>query len=292
MIVLNERRWAEQVLDTGELGDNPAATAAVLARYYYHVQGLKRKEIIRKLDSLYSQLIPDYNPYGWEQLFDKVATQARRRELIEIESIPVNAGEMKIIEALPSSRLQRLAFTMVVIARYFNTIKSTNNNWVNLELKDVFALACITIPVLEQADMYKVLIDANVISYSRKVGNNNARVLILDDTKPKLFVDDLRAIGHQYQLYKGEPYSRCQKCGVLFRQSKQNNRKYCTECSKNHAMKMRKFTCIDCGKEVFVVSRDGWSCRCAECQTAARKLKYQRYHEKLKKESATALPKS
>ncbi len=290
MIVLNERRWAEHVLNTGDLGDSPYATVYMLARYFYHVEGLKRKKIMEKLDSLLSQLIADYNPVKWENVIEKAATQAKKRPLIEIPEITVNKGEIEFIKALKGMPLQRLAFTMIVIAKYFNILKETNNNWVNLELKQVFQLACVSATVKEQAKMYRKLIDADFMEYSKKVGNNNARVLILDDSEPEVYVDDMRAIGHFYQVYCGEPYTKCERCGVLIRQNKFGNKKYCADCAKAPSPGMRKFTCIDCGKEVFVVSRNAWSCRCESCQTEARKQEYRESKRRIRNNMSTALP--
>lgn len=274
MLVLNERKWAERVFDTGDLGDKPAATVFVLARYLYHVEGLKRKKIIEKLDVMLSQILSDYSSIKWMQILEKAATTAKKRPLIEIESIPVTRGELDSIEALGSSRLRRLGFTMVVVAKYFNILRDTNNNWINLEVNEIFDLACINATLDLKADMYRDLIDADFIQYSRKVGNNNARVLVLDDTEPVLFVDDLRAVGHAYQLYCGEPYFKCERCGVLTRQNKNKTKKYCADCAKAPGPAMRKFTCIDCGREVFVVTRNSSAIRCLECQKIADK----RYH--------------
>lgn len=283
MIVMNERRWANQILETGDLGDNRGLAIQVLARYFYWEEGLKKKAILERLDALLEQLIPDYNPVKWEPFLERAAVKAKKRKLIELDEIPVHKGEMDFISTIPRVQLRRLAFTMLVLARYFDTIKETNNHWINLEFAEVFRLACITATLEKQAEMYRALIDARFIEYSKRVGNNNARVLIMDDTETVYTVPDLRAIGHEYQLYCGEPYARCERCGVLFRQSAKMNRKYCKECSKRPAMAMRRYQCSDCGREVFVVSRNNASCRCAECQTKARKLINQRYYAKTAK---------
>ena len=271
MIVINERKWAESILETGQLGDNVGLAAAVLARYFYHVEGLKHKKIFDKLNDLFSQLITDYNPVAWENLLDKVSLRAKKRPLIEIERIPVNKGELSRIEELKLPRLRRLAFTMVVVAKYFDMINQSNNHWINLAWKDLFKMACISMPVIEQADSYRALIDAGIIEFSKKVGNTNARVLILDDTDPELYVDDLRAVGHRYQQYIGEPYFKCERCGVLTRQNKCGNKKYCADCAKKQ-VGMRHYKCIDCGRDMFVVSRNSSMIRCPECQKRARAL--------------------
>ena len=290
MIVMNERRWAEQILETGELGEKSGSAVFVLAKYFYQAEGLKPKAIAEKLDKLLAQLIPDYNALRWEPILEKAAQHAKRRPMVEVDEIVVTQGELDGIDSLRSSRLRRLAFTMVVLARYFNTIHSKNNNWVNVELKELFQMACISATVEEQAAMYRELIDCGFIAYSRKVGNNNAQVLILDGSEPVLSVQDLRNVGHVYQLYCGEPYFPCEKCGILVRQNRNRTKKYCADCARKPSLKMRKYRCIDCNAEVFVVARNSWSCRCPSCQDRARKLKYQRYNEKRRHGMTTSLP--
>ena len=44
MIVLNEREYAENCLQNGITNDNLYFTLSILARYYYHHLGYRKKE--------------------------------------------------------------------------------------------------------------------------------------------------------------------------------------------------------------------------------------------------------
>lgn len=198
---------------------------------------------------------------------ERAAEQARRKPLIELDSIPISKAEIDAVNALPSGQHQKLGFTMLVLAKYFDLLRETNNHWVNLTPKDVFELACLNLTVFEQAMMYSDLIEAGFLQYSRKVGNNNARVLIIDGDDVEIEVTDFRKVGLVIAAYNGEPYSRCEKCGILFRQNRFKNLKYCNDCrTRKNKVAARIYNCIDCGKECVVVGRNHKSIRCPECQ--------------------------
>ena len=281
---MNERKWVESILDDGYLGKKPWPAIYAMARYFYQVEGLRKKGIMARLQSILTQIMPGYNRFLMEPTLERAATRAKRRSLIEIDTIAVSQTEMAKIKELPTPRLQRLMFTMVCLAKYFNIINPNNNGWINQDPSDVYRMACITsLSMTQQAGMYRDLIDLGYIEYAKKVANNNCKVLILDDGEPELEVHNLDKVGYEYLLYCGENYVRCKRCGLLFRPAKADAGDICKECGKIIPVAMRRYNCIDCGREVFVVSRNHRSCRCVECQQKANLLKHQRYNSKREK---------
>ena len=278
---MNERREAEKILETGDLGVNEYSSISLLARYYYHVQGMKRMQIIKKLNQILPQIMPGYEPKRMAGFIDKVATRARGKPLTEIEAIHVTKKEIEKINELPSIRLQRLMFTMCVFARYFDTKKETNNHWVNIDPWDLYSAAKVNVAVNVQADMYRSLIDRGYIKYSKKIGNNNCQVLILDNSVPEVYVTDFRNIGYTYMKYTGGDYIECERCGLMYRRIKGERKPhYCKSCREKLPVSMRRYNCIDCGAEVFVMGSNHKSCRCAKCQSEANLLRYKKYKER------------
>ncbi len=55
--VMNERKFAEEILNGDNLGDGVWYTLSVLAKYFYG-QGMSKKEIKAKLSSLISERMP------------------------------------------------------------------------------------------------------------------------------------------------------------------------------------------------------------------------------------------
>lgn len=258
-------------METGNIGKKPSATLFLLARYYKQIVGLKKPDINKKLHNLMEQLYPGYIKANWEEVIDKAVQTSKKRPLINIDGIPVTQDELDIVDALPNIKLRRLAFTMICVAKYFNELRDTNNGWVNLAPKDIFILANVNASCRVQAELYAELTDAGIITYSNRAGSDNAKVQILSKSPGVLVVKDMRNLGYEYMKYKGEPYFHCKRCGILTKQNKQHNRKYCPDCAGWRPITHRRFECIDCGKEVYVVGRNTQSCRCAECQVIARK---------------------
>lgn len=267
-LVLNEVAKAEYIIDTGELGTKPGSSIFLIARYYKQIKHMRVKDIVGSIHNIMEQTYPGYIRSNWEDTIEAAAKQAGKRPLVSIGSIPVTEAEISTVDALQNIKHRRLAFTMIVIAKYYNLVHTENNNWINLDPKRVFGMACVQASKADQALMYSQLTKCGIIAYSRKTGNVNARVLCLQPDSPvALEVTDLRCVGNDYMMFHCKRYSVCLRCGVTFKQNKQNNRKYCKECEGWHPIVRRKFRCADCGKEVFVVSRNTKSIRCPSCQT-------------------------
>ena len=264
---MNEVARAQDIINTGEFGKKPGASIYLIARYYKQIEKLSNKRIISSIHNMMEQTYPGYIKANWEATIESAVKQAKSKPLIQVDKISVTDKEMDIVDALPNIKDRRLAFTMIVVAKYYNEVYSENNGWVNLDPKYIFDMACVQASKVEQAEMYARLTCAGIITYSRKTGSVNAKVLCLDylgDTVCE--ITDMRRIGNDYMMCHGKSYSVCLRCGITFRQNKQNNRKYCSECEGWHPIVRRKFRCVDCGKEVFVVSRNTKSTRCPSCQ--------------------------
>lgn len=284
---MNEVSQAEYIIETGEFGRKPGTSIFLLARYYRQIMGMRPKETIERIHDIMLQTYPGYVRANWENKIDTIVKNATSRQLVEIKSIPVTEAEIEAIQTMANVKERRLAFTLVVLAKYFNIINTDNNNWVNVEPSRVFSMACIHINSDAQATLYNQLTKHGIITYSHKTGNVNAKVLCLyPDSPTACEVTDLRYIGNDYMMYCGKPYSVCLRCGATFKQNKKHNRKYCRECEGWHPVIRRKFTCADCGKEVFVVSRNTRSTRCPSCQTKERRRMYSVYNARRNKSSA------
>ena len=274
-LILNERKYAEHILESGEMGNNTSAAIGVLAKYYRQAKGLGKKETCHELDKIMAAAYPGYVPTRWANMLERAAKQADKYPLIELEGIPVTDGELQRIGRLESRELQKLAFTLLVAAKYFNATRENNRNWVNCDPSEVFAMANLNESRAEQARLYALLTRHGIITYSMKTGSVNAQVLIIDETGEAAYlVPDLRSLGHEYLKLLGQSYERCKKCGLLFRQAKGGRRVYCRQCAENRSgsgMRFSRFKCIDCGKETFVAGHNSRSIRCPGCQAIARR---------------------
>ncbi len=175
---------------------------------------------------------PRYNPVDWTESLEKYANKAGKYPLCECKGVWITENEIKTINEINDKVLERLAFTLLCLAKFRNFRNSNNNNWINYSNGEIYSMACINTTAFEKDIKYNKLKELGLIEYAKKINNLNIQVLYIDnDSKNKLFVSDFRKLGYEWRLYKGENYIRCADCSILTKR-KNGTTKYCTNCRK------------------------------------------------------------
>ena len=274
MIILNEREYAENCLQNGIVDTKPFVTLSILAKYYYHECGYRKKKITTLLLEYLSKHYPRYelNEFSWQTSIEKIAANAGAYQLYQINGVKITRSEMETITNLHNKVLERLMFTMLCLAKLSNEKNPNNNGWVNADAKDIFAYARIGCKSDEREVKIGKLWQMGLLEFSKRNDNLNCRVTFVDnDGDEELFVSDFRELGYEYQKYKGENFIRCAECGILTRGNKAGTKKYCLNCATYTPMETKIIICSDCGKEVVVGAKDHQTTRCPECYAVYRK---------------------
>lgn len=235
-IILNEREWAKDAIQSKELGKHPYETLTRVAKYY--AADYSRKDTRNKLEYFLIQCQPSISTVTWGKTLDSAVKYAYKHPLIEIEYLEVTDREMEGIDSLPGRQLRRLAFTLLCIAKFQHTVDPGNPYWVNLPDTEIRKLTNTKASVKRQSLLYKQLRDAGMIAFSKKVSNLNVQVLFAEEGEPVLYIHDFRNLGYQYEKHHGGNYFECACCGVTEKIENPNSgrrQKYCHEC----AAKMR-----------------------------------------------------
>ena len=305
MIILNERKFAEECLEKGEMLSTPFQTLAILARYFYYVKKYKPKQIRQSLSDF---LRKAYFPYAknevydnestftdrWNDTIDKIVKKVKKFKLYETEPITITEAELKTIGEINNMKLEKLAFTLLCFAKLHNSRREQNNNWTNTQRSEIKKSSKVNVGkqyAFLEGELYK----RGLIEFAKSNTNLNTRVLFIDDSsKPVLFISDFRCLGYEYAKYKGADYTKCKKCGILFLQKKKGRkRSYCKDCSIEKQVVSRIITCSDCGETVIIPAGNRRTTRCPECykiyrhiqkmeEQAERRLKQLRDKEKVK----------
>lgn len=228
---MNERRRAEDVLSSVQETTNPIHNVYLLSRYYY-AQGMRQKEVLEKIED-YLRQFPFLVLPKWQQTVDKIVAKAKGKGLIEIKYVGITEKELAEIAKLRKESLKKLAFTLLCIAKYFNTIRPENNSWVNTPDKDVFRMSDIrTLDCKRQQQLIRELYLLGLIGYSKVVDNVNLQVLFVDaETEPVLHIYQFDDLGYQYLEYVGDPsIVHCKCCGKLIKKTS-CRKDYCDECA-------------------------------------------------------------
>lgn len=231
-IVLDERDFAERKLLSPEIGSRPGETLGRIAKYYY-ASGYTKKDTVKLLRDYLQKCDPKINLVRWDGLIKSSADYAEKRQLVEIDSIPITQKELDTVGKLGSRRLQRLLFTLICCAKFGNTTNPTNKNWVNIQDKEIFIMANVTVSCETQSLLLNDLMTMGLVGYSHVIDNTNICVCCLDNQgAPVLNITDFRNLGYQYQRYMGEAYITCDKCGITVKKTGRRQ-KYCCSCAED-----------------------------------------------------------
>jgi len=275
MIILNESEYANERLRKNDIGDNPYITVIILAKYYYSI-GIKKKEIRTMLHDFLKSTYPRYTASmgEWSDTIEKIVATINKYPLFESDGVWVTKCELKTISELKNTILEKLAFTMLCLAKYQNQKFAKNNNWVNFEIKDIFDMAGVKCANKLRAKRIGDLIRKGMVKFANRIDNLNLQVLFIDDDDEKtLHISDFRELGNEYLLYQGGDFIRCAECGRLVKDNKFHNKKYCDCCATYTPIKTKVVTCVDCGNAFIVSSTNNKTVRCQKCQSEYRKAK-------------------
>ena len=269
MRILNECKYAEKCLSDGSVGDNLFETLSILARYFYHKKGYKQKDIESALISFVEDHYVGYTKKRTyiNGFIEKISKSAKNGTLQEIDGLWVTQKELDTIRGIGDSSTERLVFAMLCHAKLNIARNPNSNGWVNDHMKEIFATARISAKDEDRANMIRNLRTLGLIEKGKKGKIGNYRVAFVDkDGQNELFIDDFRELGYEYLKYCGQNFIRCAECGVLTRGNKAGTKRYCSSCVAYTPMITKKVTCVDCGEEFEVNSKNNKSKRCFFCQ--------------------------
>ena len=276
MIVLNEKEYAEQCLKSKTIGDKPFFTLSILAKYYYHCHGYRKKKIINLLTLFIRECYPRYscNRAEWDEHIEKLAATAGKYTLFEIDGIWITQAELDTIDSIHNKVLERLAFTMLCLAKLGNARNKKNNGWVSYTAKEIYSMARISCDAIGRYEKFTQLKQLSLLEFPKKNGNMSNRVTYVnDDSEKVLFIYDFRELGYEYLKYKGGNFLRCHECGILIHNNKQKNKKFCSSCDGYIPIGEKTLICIDCNKHFTVPATVSNKVRCNCCQELRNKEK-------------------
>lgn len=236
-IVLNERKYAEQILEDMDVSTGLRSKLTVIAKYYF-ANGLSKEKVSNNITEFVRACgIP---PERWDMItmVQRVVSSAKKKKLIEIESIPITIEEVSAIEALNGRTTQRTAFTLLCLAKYLDIVNEKNDHWVWTPETQVMKMANVAATVMRRCEILNAIRDAGMTEYSKRVDNNSIHVLFIGGTEVAMNITDFRNLGYQWNMYHGEPYYVCGDCGLTGKMnepskvgdSRGRKREYCDSC--------------------------------------------------------------
>lgn len=251
---LDETKLAMKSIESPSLGKSPYDTLRRIARYYID-DGQPRDSVRKSVEEYVLKCDKDASLVKWDKTISAAIQYASKHEAVNISSIPITTSELDAIDSLTTgSQSQRLAFTLLCLAKYWNKRNGVESFWVNSKDSDIMQMANIKTSIRRQSKLYHDLREHGMISFSHKIDCNHVRVDFADtNSAVKLEIKDMRSLGNQYLMYTGQPYFVCAECGIVEKQQQRihesgRKHKYCVECAAKvaasqklaYARKMRK----------------------------------------------------
>ena len=271
--------------------DNPEETIRDLARYNYHILGMKKED---NYDAILSYMTSNCNDFYEEKYFKIIyrnIASAKKYKFRDVSIVKITKAEIGKITGLSDIRKEKIAFVLLAVAKYYNNVSDDNNNRMYISMSDLFKLARVAIPCKERATYMHFAYQEGLLVEHMFVGTNLKVVGFVDDnseTVLELGEDDYKELAYAYLNYKNGGYKHCKGCGKLFKMHKNSpGRLYCKECGqKEEPSEFKVIKCIDCSTDVAINKYDTETCRCSECnlihQRQRNAIKNRAYRERIK----------
>ena len=229
---MNEYKWAENAIKEKKFIDKPYESLIRIARYYTY-NGFNKREVRDYLEKFILSCDNSISMASWDDKLDSIIKYADKRKLHIIDKIDISETEISEIKNLEGRQLQRLAFTLLCVAKYSNMVYEKNECWVNVPDKEIMKMANISTSIKRQSLLYSKLRDLGLIRFSNKIDNLSVQILFADNNKSVIEIKDFRNIGYQYMNYIDGGYFICASCGITCKENKQSSKKqkYCPDCA-------------------------------------------------------------
>lgn len=240
-IILKENEWSEKMIRDRNIGTKPSETLRRVARYYLD-SGYSKSDTRKKLELFFIQCNPELPLPKWSSLLDRAVTSAVKTPAADIDGIVITKPEIEKIKSLSGKQLQRLAFTILCLAKYHYAYNPESNFWVNTQNKDIMSMANVNTSIRRQGLMFKTLRDAGMIQFSKKVDNTNVRVCFAEEGDEEIVITDFRNLGYQYLKLIGDDYFECENCGITTKIKNPGvgrSQKYCPSCAVEIAIQQK-----------------------------------------------------
>lgn len=261
--------------------ENPEETIRDLARYNYHVLGMKKEDNYDAILSYMSKNCKDFYEEKYFKIIYRNIASAKKYKFRDVAPVKITRSEIDKIVELNDIRKEKIAFTLLAVAKYYNNVSDDNNNRMYISISDLFKMARVSIPCKERAAYLHFAYESGMLIEHTLVGTNLKIVSFVDndsDVVMELGEGDYKELAYVYLNYKNGGYKPCRCCGRLFKMHKSEpGRLYCKECGKKEEKsEFKVIQCVDCGADVVVNASNAETIRCECC--------YEEYRRKYKAE--------
>lgn len=235
--IMDEKAYAENVLNNSNCKKIDGQTVTILAKYYKS-QGLSEAKIKAELEKFIDGRDPTMLIKTKNGLIKTSVKNAKKYPLYDIK-IAITKPEMELINSLTcppkcgfkAETLRKFAFTLLCFTK-FEAAKGVKDGWTRTKKKFIFAAANIKTTIRKQAALLHQLAycDPPLVELGMKIGYEGIKVLFQNEGDVEVIVDNLNESGLIFEQYNGKKFIKCETCGKRVRVTNGRSR-FCKECA-------------------------------------------------------------
>lgn len=287
--VFNEKTYAEKIMKYGFLSYKIQFELKILAKYFKFVEEKPPKEVKEALIAFCERFMHGFNLNIHYSLINSTMNylKSKKCKFIVIENIFVSEEFMQYFVNLDEDGdIKKFLFTLAVFGKIHKEIGYSEkfvSDFANFRSLRQSA------GVKMYGSVYDNLNDLYNKGFLKMTSKSTINLLFLDNIpegEPRYKIGDFQNLGLVFDIYTGVKRRYCcVKCGQTFekKQIKRIEHQLCNDCLKKKLLLGKKINCVDCGKIVFLSSKNVKTSRCEDCQKNKDKEKYSKYNEKRKK---------
>ena len=264
MKILNEEKYAEELIKKGFILKKYDYELKILAKYYYS-KGIKEDELKNKIKDFCKLNISKFNEIKSFKMIKRAVKYGHTNSLFIVKPIRITKAEIDKIKELDNLKLEKIAFTLLVLSninkqsytlymkdKLRNLINENNKKknpieykelckdfpnisrgyFVNEKMNSIFKTARVYVKKDEKQAMLKELIDKEFITMSKKC-SFKINFIQHNVKKTEIIINNFEDFILEYEKIKGDNIGQCAEagCNKLIRITS-NRKMYCNECWK------------------------------------------------------------
>jgi len=229
MIIFNEYKFAQEMLNRGFKKNMSSAELIVLAKYFRYI-GKNEDQITDDLNIFCAKHFDGFNPIISCNKIKHVVQNSKKYPLVIPKPVPITQNEIDIIKGLNDYKSEKVIFILLVIAKHLKLNVGIKDYYANVKRTEMFTMAKVHTTkeeknnIINNLDQQTGLIDTQLFG-----GRSSCSFLItfVDEGGDAIFyVDEFDNIIGFYPIY-------CEKCGIVLEKTGRNH-KMCKLCWKEH----------------------------------------------------------
>lgn len=238
-LIVNEKEVCNKALETNKIEGKPMKTIRLIIKKFLSENKDKEYIVNKCLELIKCNTIEGvFNKSYWNKVIDSsigTISKYKNLNLIDVDKIKVYKEELQCIEILNDTKLEKLAFILLIYAKINNIINNNKDNRVSIKNSYIFKESCIK----EDKLLLNKLVNLKYILVSSTCDSTTIRVnYIHEDSEVGIIVDNLKdknSITYYLEYRYNKKYKTCTNgyCETRF-ELKSNNSKqiYCSKCAK------------------------------------------------------------